>query len=597
MSTATVRDVLGLLSPGERRRGGLVLATMVVMAFIETLSVASVIPFLAVLGNPALVRTNEHLAWLMAVGGFDSADDFLFALGVAGFLVVVGASLFRAFAQYIMFRFVNMRRHTIGARLLQAYLRQPYEFFLRRNPAELSKLVLSEVDQLIQNVYRPGMQMLAYGMAALVLAGFLVVLDPLLAGIVAGGLALTYGAVYLAVRSVLGRIGRERVAANQERFVSVSEVLGGIKAVKLMGSEQVYLERFSRPSLAFARYQSIAETLSTVPKFIVEAVGLGGILLLALTLMSTRGDLGSVLPVLGLYAFASYRLLPAAQNVFAGFARLRFGVSTVADLSREVRHVAGTCTELVRTVSPFRLSKGVRLEDVAYNYPGGGRAVVHGLTLEIPARASVAFVGSTGAGKTTVVDLIVGLIKPTAGRILVDDRDLHHEELRSWQASIGYVPQDVYLADTSIAENIAFGVPSKDIDQRAVIRAAKAARIHDFIVSELKQGYETTVGDRGVRLSGGQRQRIGIARALYHNPDILVLDEATSALDSVTEQAIMSVLADLRSKKTLILIAHRLTTVQQCDRIFLLDNGRLISQGTYDELMESSTQFRQLAGS
>lgn len=595
MRFGSLREILGLLSKGERRRGFLVLVMTIAMAFIETISVAAVMPFLAVLGNPAVVESNAQLSWLRQTGGFASTHSFLFALGIAAFAIVIGASLFRALAQYVMFRFINMRRHTIGARLLQSYLRQPYEFFLRRNPAELSKIILSEVEQLIQNIYRPGLQMIAYGVAALVLAGFLIVLDAKLALFVAGVLLGVYGLVYFAVRPVLGRMGQDRLQANQGRFAAVSEVLGGIKALKLSGREAAYLERFMVSSQAFAHYQSVAETLSTVPKFFIEAVGVGGILLLALALMNTRQDLGHVLPLLGLYVFAGYRLLPAAQNVYAGFARLRFGVSNVGDLYQELCPV-GAARPDAAAVEPMNLRREIVLEKVSYSYPGSDRVALCEISLTIPARTSAAFVGATGAGKTTVVDLIVGLFSPQSGRILVDGRQLDANCLRSWQNALGYVPQDIYLADVSVIENIAFGVNPAQIDRQAARAAAQAARIHEFIENELPDDYDTLVGDRGVRLSGGQRQRIGIARALYHDPQVLIFDEATSALDPATEQAIVEVLAELENNKTLIIIAHRLSSVERCKRVFLLEQGALVDQGSYWELMQSSARFRRLAG-
>lgn len=589
------RSVLGLLSRGERYRGALVTLLMIGMAFVETVSVASVMPFLAVLGNPEVVTTNQYLSRVMRLGGFASVDDFLFALGVGAFVVVVAASVFRAVAQHYMLRFVNMRRHTIGMRLLQSYLRQPYEFFLHRNSADLAKTVLSEVDQLIQNIYRPGIQMIAYGAVAIVLSSFLVILDPMLACVVALALTCVYGVVYLSVRPVLGRIGRDRLRANQDRFVAVGEAFGGIKALKILGREQSYIQKFSVPSQAFARYQSLAETLSVTPKFIIEAVGLGGILIMALVLMRSRDDLGDVLPILGLYAFAGYRLLPAAQNIFAGFARLRFGMSNVGELYQELQAARLGGESIASDRCRLRMTKSIRVENLSFRYAESSQDVLRNVTLMIPARTSVAFVGTTGAGKTTLVDIIIGLLRPTSGQVFVDKVELDHSNVRSWQKSIGYVPQETYLSDASIIENIAFGVPKEQIDIQAVKAAAKSANIHDFIENELTDGYDTVVGDRGVRLSGGQKQRLGIARALYHDPDVLVLDEATSALDNETERAIVDVLGYLHHRKTLIMIAHRMSSVRHCQRIYVLEAGELIEDGTYDELVKTSARFQRLA--
>jgi len=592
----TPGKILALLSPRERKTGALVLGMMLALALLETAGVASVMPFLAVLGNPELVETNAALAWLYEQGGFESVDRFLFALGVGALVMVVGSALFRILTTYAINRWTQMRRYSIGERLLATYLRQPYEFFLNRNSADLSKSILSEVDELVDKVFRPLMNAVAYSLVAIVLVGFLVWLNPVLATIVALVVGGAYGIIYLGVRGALGRMGADRINANQERFTAASEAFGGIKDLKVLGREEAYLKRFRGPAARFARYQSLSLTLSTAPKYLIEAVGFGGVLILALALLGASGDLGSVLPVLGVYTFGGYRLLPSAQHIFQGLSSLRFGLPAVNGVWRELRLGHPSPPRSESTSVPPALTGSIRFEGVTFRYPSAPEPTIRDVDLEIRAGTSVALVGKTGAGKTTAVDLLLGLLSPTEGRITVDGVPLTTENVRTWQAGIGYVPQNIYLADATVAENIAFGIPPEAIDREAVYRAARLAAIHDFVEQDLPSGYETEVGERGVRLSGGQRQRLGIARALYHDPAVLVLDEATSALDNATEQAIMEAVTRLAGSKTVVMIAHRLSTVRDCDCLIHLERGKVVGTGTFEDLGHTSARFRAISG-
>ncbi len=591
----TVAKLLALLTPRERRRGLIVLCMMLLLAVLETAGVASVMPFLAILGNPEMVEANPALKWAFERGGFNSVDSFLFALGIGAFLLVVSSALFRIVTTYAMNRFVQMRRYSIGSRLLQVYLRQPYVFFLNRNSADLSKSILSEVDELVSKVIKPAIDLTAYGLVAGLLVVLLVAFDPMLALVVTLMIGGAYLVIYVGVRGLLNRMGGDRVLANRERFTAASEAFGGIKDLKVLGREGAYVARFQDPAARFARYHSLAATLSAAPKYLIEAVGFGGLLALSLVLMSTRETLGEVLPLLGLYAFAGYRLLPAAQHIYAAASALRFGFPAVEAVYQDLSQRPKTAQKPAGKQAPLPLRQSIRFESVGFRYPGAERDALEGLDITIQARTSVAFVGETGAGKTTAVDLVLGLLEPTRGNILIDDQELVPGNLRRWQRSIGYVPQTIYLADASVSENIAFGLDRSEIDQEAVQRAARIANIHTFISSELPRGYDTEVGERGVRLSGGQRQRIGIARALYHDPALLVLDEATSALDSGTERAIMESVERLSGDKTILMIAHRMSTVKGCDKIIVLEGGRVRGVGRFEELKHSNEVFRRLA--
>jgi len=599
----TLIKSVALLTPHERKRGLLVLVLVMGMALLETAGVASVMPFLAILGNPEMLHTNFILRTLYTHAqslGIGTPDDFLIVLGLGAFALIIVSAVYRTITHYAMNRFIEMRRHSIGRRLLEIYLRQPYSFFLDRHSGDMSKAILSEVDQLIQNVIRPAYNMVAYSLVLVTITALLLTVNPLLALLAAGLIGGLYALVLLAFKKKLMSLGGTLVSANKERFMAASEAFGGIKDIKLLGCEQSYIGRFQSPSQQFAATYASNLTINQIPKYLIEAFAFGGIIGIVVVLMVSAGGLGNnalgeILPIVGLYAFSAYRLQPAIHNIFAGLASLRYGQSIVDSLYADL-HPENIPAQLPKTMSaPLKAKHSISLLQLSYTYSKAAKPALIDLNLEIPVGSIVGLVGSTGAGKTTLVDIILGLLRPSEGAIAVDGVPVADEQLRTWQQSLGYVPQEIFLTDTSVAENIALGIPKDELDQAQVERCARMAQVHDFIVQELPMQYQSLVGERGVRLSGGQRQRIGIARALYHNPEVLVFDEATSALDTVTEQAVMDAIDALAHQKTIILIAHRLSTVKNCDEIVLLDQGSIKAKGTYSELTENNLQFRIMA--
>jgi ATP-binding cassette, subfamily B, bacterial PglK len=590
----TYAKAIALLTVRERWRGGVVLGMVIIMALLETAGVASVMPFLAVLGNPELIRSNAALAFLYQWVGFASDHAFLVALALASFVLIVVVAIFRSLTIYVIARFTEMRRHSIGSRLLETYLAQPYTFFLNRHSADLAKGILSEVDQLVSSVYRPAFDALAYAVVAGAIVLLLVLIDPWLALTVTVILGTAYAGLFVLVRRILGRFGKERLAANRERFTTAGEALGAIKEIKLLGREQAYLARFQPASMRFAGLHAKATALAEVPKYIIEALGLGGILLVALVLIAASDDLGKSLPVLGLYGFAGFRLLRAAQHIYDGLAKVRFGAAAVDLVYADVMQ-RGPRNKDDLGAPALRPLERIAFEDVSFAYPNAADRTLRRINLVIPVGTTLGLVGGTGAGKSTVVDILLGLLRPTDGVLSVDGVPIGRENLRSWQNALGYVPQMPFLADATIAENIALGIPRQRIDEAAVVRSARIAQLHEFIMESLPQQYDTQIGERGIRLSGGQRQRIAIARALYHDPAVLVFDEATSALDNLTEQAVMQAVIKLSHQKTIVLIAHRLSTVRGCDKVVLLDDGELCAEGSWEELLAVSQKFRAMA--
>lgn len=554
----------GLFTVAEQRKGLWVLALIVCMAMLETVGVISIMPFLSVLGRPQVIHENDWLGRIYEAGHFADEQSFMVALGIGSIVLVVSSSLFKTLTLHTLNRFVHLQRHSISSRLLARYLRQPYEFFLTRNSADLSKNILSETDQLLFNLVQPLAQMLAQGAVILAMGLLIICYDPGMALALLLGVVLLYGAIYGLVRHRLGRAGAERLEANRDRYQASNEALGGIKDVKVTHTDKVYLARFERASRLYSRHLAANDTLSQTPLYLVEAVGYSGLILVALALLWRSNDVGHVLPALGLYGFAAYRLLPAAQIVYRGFAKLKFASAALDAIYRDLMLEA---QEESRPEGEMLVpAQEIRLQGIRFAYPASPeQPVLDNFNLAIPAGSSVALVGKSGAGKSTVMDLLLGLLTPQAGSLSIDGVAVTAGNLASWQRAIGYVPQHIYLTDASVAENIAFGVPPEAIDMAAVERAARAAQIHDFISVGLPGGYEAFVGERGIRLSGGQRQRIGIARALYRDPPVLLMDEATSALDITTENSLSEAVRDLSGMKTVVIVTHREQSIKYCE--------------------------------
>lgn len=591
-----VTKLYTLLSSRDRKKLFFLIFVIIFSSFMGVTGIASIMPFVSILSNPESIHTNKYLSWFYDNLGFTDVNTYMLYAGVALLCVFLVSNIFLAFTKWFSIRFVRFVSYNLSRRLLLKYLSKPYEFFLRRNSADLTKNLFSEVSQVVTGILRPATEALAQGVLATAILTFLIIVNPLMAFIAFGVMGGLYIVIFVSIRKKLIRVGKQRVLANKERFGIANEALGGIKDVKLLGKESVYLQRFSEFAMKFEISQAATQIFSKLPKFVLEFVAFGGMLAIALYLFAINSEIDEILPLLALYAFAGYKLMPALQEVFRGLTEVRGNMSSLDVLYEDLKDTRLDKEDLGSALpEPLEFRSSLLMKNIQFTYEGTSTPVVSDIDIEIKTNTTVGFVGTTGCGKTTAVDIILGLLIPQEGQIVVDGVPVTPENLRNWQRNLGYVAQYIYLADDTITRNIAFGVPDEEIDMESVIRAAEIANIHDFIENNMKDGYETVVGERGVRISGGQRQRIGIARALYNDPSLLVLDEATSALDNVTEHAVMEAIDTLARKKTIILIAHRISTVKKCDVIYLLDKGKIISSGSYDELMANSEEFRTIA--
>ena len=569
---SSLKQLWQILSPLDKRKVIYVFILVMGMAFIESAGVISIMPFLAVLSNPNVVESNSYLKQLYDFTGAANKQNFILYLGFLSLFVVICSTVFKIVTQYAVNRFASLQRHYFSTRLLKTYLQQNYEFFIQRNSATLVKNILSEVDQLIWTMILPALTLMSYGVVLLSMVGILLLYDPLMAIATAFVLGLFYASIYMLVRKKLTQIGQEFTQANKERYQTCQEALAGIKDVMINNAEHGYIKQFEESSRVFARHIATRETLGQVPLNVIETVGYGCLIGLAMLLVVSGKEVSHILPVLGLYGFAAYRMLPAAQNMYRAISQIKFSEQVLSVLKPEfalekdeLKHIEKDSTQYLK------FENSIRLENISFAYPNRMESpILNNFSLEVKKNASLGIVGKSGSGKSTLMDIMLGLLFPQQGKVYIDDVELTADNITQWRDLVGYVPQNIYLADKSIAENIAFGVAKIDIDLKRVEFVARQAQIDDFIQSQLPLGYHTLVGERGVMLSGGQRQRIGIARALYKNPQVLFMDEATSALDTETEQAVNEAIQNLNGNMTMVIIAHRQTAVAQCDVILKL---------------------------
>lgn len=581
-----------LFTPKEKKRFIILAAGMMSNGFLEMFSIAAVMPFLGVATNPELIEQNQYLHLIYTAFHFGSNREFLLFLGLALILILLLANSSNAFFTWFNLRFVWSVNNSLCVRLIKHYLSQDYLSFIQRNSADLQKNIQTEVTEVTTSIIEPTLNLLNRGVSVLLTTALLIMIDPILVLLIGTIFGSVYFAVYSVTKKTLSRIGLGSLEDNEKKFKAINEALGVFKIAKLLHLEQFFIDRFEDASLRFTRNQSKRLGISNLPRFVVETIAFSFMIGVSLYIIASKPNFTEVIPILGLYVFASYRLMPGIQQIYSNFSVIRSRWAHVIYLQGELEgalaHPASfkeSGAEVQQTLTTNPAAPLIEFRNVTFSYPNSKAATIENISFAIANGTSVGFIGETGSGKTTIMDLILGIISPNRGSILVQSEPLDGRNTEAWQKSIGYVPQDIYLTDNTIAENIAFGLPRNKIDMNRVRRAATLANIADFIEDELIDQYDTIVGERGIRLSGGQRQRIGIARALYYEPQLVVFDEATSALDNETEKSVMEAIDTLSKEKSILIVAHRLTTLQKCDLIIKIDRGKIVTSGTFDEVV------------
>lgn len=597
------REIFGMawemLDKRERRNAFLVLAVVILSAVLSAAMVGSIAPFLSVLADPESIQKIAPLQWVYQKGSFQSSHDFLIVLGLCSIALVVIANTFQVLRVYAVSRFVFMRSHSISHKLLKSYLSRPYSYFLVNHSGEMGTKLLAESQQVVQQFFRPAAEACAAVLTTAALLFVMLYANFVVSLSVFAGLGGIYGISILISRRKVRRMGVDRAKANTERYRIANEGLGGIRDIKILGRERFYLNRYTAPSQKMAQTQAGVAVISQVPQYVMHGAAFSGLILACLVILGdpasvNREVMATVLPTIGLLVFAGQRMIPELSKLFQSLTMLAYGAAAVKKVHADLIGFKSTEKLPANRPQPTGLKSSLALNHVSFFYESNGKPGLSDISLQINAGERIGIVGTTGAGKSTLANILLGLILPTNGEMVVDGNPVKADKLRAWQATVGYVPQEIFLVDASIRENIALGVLRNQIDENRMLEAAKIAQIHDFVTTELAQGYDTEVGERGIRLSGGQRQRIGIARALYNDADLIVFDEATSALDNVTENEVMRSIDELPWDKTLIVIAHRLSTLRNCNRILVLDKGKVAGFASWDELQKENFVFRDL---
>jgi ATP-binding cassette, subfamily B, bacterial PglK len=578
-----------LISAKYRKQVLIVFFCSILLAIFEVLGIASIGPFMALVSAPEAIYENEYLYMVYSYFDFNNDKDFLISAGFFVISLLLLVNFFAAFMGWYFSRFSVRLGHYLSILLFSSYLNQPYRFFLNRNTSELGKNILNETHRVVSGFIAPAVEVMSKLIVSLLIISMLIILDPYAAFFAIFGVGITYFLIYFFFKVALGEIGERSTDSISKRFKISTEAMASIKELKLYGKEEEFIKRFEKISFLDGGYSIKSNLIAFMPRHVLESL-IFTLIICAIIFMMDSGQSGSdIIPLLSVYALAGYRLMPMLQHIYRAATMMKYNFPAFKILLKDFENANKNQKEQSPFVQDIYLNSYLELKSIYFNYDNALKPSLEDINIRINHPSKIGIVGKTGSGKTTLVDIILGLFDPKSGELIVDGTTITSENKNSWQRNLGYVPQDVYLTDDSITRNIAFAVPYKDINFEMVKKAAKLAGIDDFI-DTLPAKYETSVGEKGVRLSGGQLQRIGIARALYYDPALIVFDESTSALDNETEQAIMDAINLILNKKTIIIIAHRISTLIGSDAIYEMKNGKVISTRTYEELMDKVSE-------
>ena len=588
-----ILKLISILSLNERKKGLIIILISFLMALIDSLSASSFMSFMSLINNKNYLNENKFLYYIKNYLGVKSDFDFIYIFGICVTCVIVAAILLKALNTYAQLRYIHTLEYTVARRLINLYLKQPYEWFLNKNSSEVGKTILNEIAELSRVSINSIMTLISSSLIIICMLTMILIVNYTVALTIIIIFLTTYCLIFLATRLLVVQIGSNRFSSNAERFLAINELFGAIKEIKISGQEKIYLNKFSAPAAQYSKSYTNARLIGQLPRFGLEIVAFIGILSSLLLIYRTYGGIVDSLPYISLYLYAGFRILPSLQVVFSSITQLRVYKLTTESIFKDFnelkvkKHVHSN----EKIIIP---KKRIKLSNINFKYFESNEFALQDISVEFIAGESTAIIGSTGSGKSTLIDIIIGLLNQQKGNIFIDNLEINESNKNNWQRSIGYVPQSIYLSDETIASNIAFGIDQDKINFNKLIEVSKISKIHSYIDKDLKNKYFSIIGERGVKLSGGQRQRIGIARALYKSPKVLVLDEATSALDTITEKQVMQGIYKLENKPTIIVIAHRLSTVRNCDKIIILKDGKINDIGVYEELSIRNKIFREM---
>lgn len=569
---------------------------MLIAAVLEVAGIGMIPAFVAIVADPDRVFAAEWLQPLISYLNIANAQDLLIWGSVALVGIFILKSIYIITFNYFEARFIFNRRYTISYRLMRSYMQAPFTFHLRRNTAELLRNISQEINVLTNNVITNILTMAREGIMTLAILFFLFMVEPFITLMVILLSGFGAGTFILLNKKKMKEYGEEEQERRAEMIKAVNQGLGGIKEARVLNREDEFIDKFRIEAFHSTRLMAYLRFIQQIPRPMVETTAVLGMLLIAVLLVWQDRPMGAIIPILTLFAMATVRLMPSVQQLVSMYTRLRYNIVSIDPIYDDLKELAEYNADFIKDRKQnfqLKFNSQIEIENVSYRYPSSEVQALDGVSITIPKGKAVAFVGASGAGKTTIVDVILGLLDPDEGHVLIDSSDIR-QNLSAWQKNIGYIPQSIYLADETLRGNIAFGIREAEINDEKVLKAIKMAQLNNLI-EQLPDGLDTIIGENGTRLSGGQRQRVGIARALYHEPQVLVMDEATSALDNITERLITKAIEALKGDRTLIMIAHRLTTVKNCDTLYFMEEGRIVEAGSYHDLVDSNIHFREMA--
>lgn len=582
-----------LLEPNEKLRAAFVFCCILLQGLAETLSLGAVVPLLALLARPEEALKNEWVARAHILLGSPEMPRFIAIACIGVFALFILKNLYVLASDVMQARFCLSLQRRLSTELLAGYLGRDYPFFFRHNTSILLRNVINEVTSIAQGVLLYGLILLSELATVAGVLTLMLFANPSLSFALGCGAALVISGIYFFIRRPARRVGEVNQRTTNQLFKLASEALQGVKDVKVLGRAPYFTGKYRVIAEENAAAVAKSRVLSGMPRLVLESAAIGGIATVVFYAQATGVALETLVPMLGLYALSAYRLMPSAGRILSALSQFRYSSPSVEVVHSALIEGRANSNPPAGGAVAMPFHDALEFREVSFSF-GGGRDALKKVSFRLERGKSLGLVGSSGAGKSTLADLVLGLLNPGSGQILIDGVPLVRDKIHSWQKSLGYVPQQIFLSDDSLRRNVAFGVDDAEIDEAKVQKAISLARL-DELIRELPQGLDTRVGEKGIQISGGQRQRVGIARALYHDPEVLVLDEATSALDTVTEAQFSEAVKGLSGTKTLLIIAHRLSTVKDCDSILLLDQGEVRAQGSYSELLGKSPEFRALA--
>ena len=592
---SSIRDLLKLLDKDQLKKIFILQILVIIMAFFELAGVLAIMPFMSLATDITVLEGNGIFAKIFVLLGFENPYSFLIFAAFASLFLISISAIISVFTMWRLILFGMELGASLSTRLYKYYMHQPWLFHVNTNSNQLINKTHDECQRITTGIIQPLFYMVAKSGIAILITVAIFLYNPLVAICALMIFSSAYFILFLTVRNKLNSNGVKISKFQGSRYKLMGEGYGGIKDTLLMGRQDSFSNQFFYSTFKWANLNASNNALGLIPRYIMELIAFGGVIILILFLLnSNNGNFASIVPSLALYALAGFKLMPSFQQIYASMSSIKSNIPAFENLKNDLisssEFLNKDNKEYFKTFNP---KKFIEFKDVNFRYPNMTKDVLKRINIKIPVNKTIGFVGSSGSGKSTLIDLFLGLMSPSSGDLIIDSKKLIQSNLHEWQKCLGFVPQNIFLADSTIRENIAFGIAKDEISNDQINRSIKMSHLESF-VNSLPKGMETNVGERGVQLSGGQRQRVGIARALYNNADVLVLDEATSSLDGITEKHIMQAVHDFSGTKTIIIIAHRLTTVKKCDLIYLLENGEIIDTGNYEFLSKNNKLFASM---